>query len=563
MAGFLSAPSTKTARNIAFGYRHDEVELPRDTPQKLTSHIKMSKQAIHVDLSTRPAVMVSVGCDVQGVTMPHPDPKDPVTMVEGVKKRFAARTPRPSFVKVRKLKRFVMKQLKSGRFGTPISPDEDYSFETWIAQVDYPDWRKDELKEVHRNMVDVREEGEKHFKCKSFMKDETYAEYKHARGINSRSDEFKVFSGPIFRLIEKKIFAAPEFIKKVPVAQRPAYIKERLYTPGGKYFSSDYTSYEALFESWIMEACEMQAYKYFTQALPNEWYDAVHDALTGEQHCQFKHFVASIMATRMSGDMCTSLGNGFSNLMFMEFVCKEKGSKCVGVVEGDDGLFRIVGCVPTEQDFAMLGLRIKCEEHTKLETASFCGLVFDIEDQINVVDPREVLASLAWMNSKYAGARDGILLDLLRCKGLSAAHQYPGCPIVSSLAQYALRVTRSRDVRNAPAMRHFSQWDREQLLDALAMRRIPVVSPPERTRLLVEQLYNISVETQLYIENYLDNLEIITQLDLSCLSFPESWHHYSIVYTNQSDKCCLLDGNWSVRRRDRKARRVSQGHKPL
>lgn len=82
--------------------------------------------------------------------------------------------------------------------------------------------------------------------------------------INSRTDEFKTLTGPTFKLIEKQVFANPWFIKNVPVRERCDYIVERLYKPGMKYYSSDYTSFEALFTPEIMRVVERELYHYMT-----------------------------------------------------------------------------------------------------------------------------------------------------------------------------------------------------------------------------------------------------------------------------------------------------------
>lgn len=516
---------------MAYGYRHDDpgVHLAKPGLQKEGSEVTMSDMAQSLYLGTRPTVAVSAGCHVEGVTLPHCDPKDMDTMVAGFQKRANARPPSAQEDFLSGLADYVQAQLASGRFGSPISPDEDVSFEGWIENTGYPDWRKQELREVNEKMVHILEDP-RHLQNKSFMKDEHYTDWKHARGINSRSDQFKCFSGPLFKLIEKRVFSAPEFIKKVPCHDRPNYIMDRLFAPGARYFSSDYTSFESVFIKKLMMAVEIQCYRYFARQFP-EFLKIVTKALTGTNVCKYKWFTARLEATRMSGDMCTSLGNGFSNLMFMEYVCMKLGSKCVGVVEGDDGLFRIEGVVPGPDDFAKLGLIIKCEEHESLTTASFCGIVFAEEDLINVTDPRKVLASTSWLTGRYSKAKKNVHLDLLRCKGLSAAHMYNGCPIITALARYVLRATRGRDLRNVTAMRHWSQYERDWLNEILAAQAgIEWIEPPTATRLLVEKLYGISWETQESIERYLDSLNDVQPLSLNMVDFPEAWCVYANRY---------------------------------
>lgn len=503
-----------------------EVKLPQLADTKESA--KVSKVRL-VDLAERPPVLVDLGCVVEGFCQPHADPHDPMTTLAGVAKRFAIKPPPVDPTMLRKFKAFVARWIKKNMRALP--QDSDTSVKTWLDSTSYPDHRKVELLEKWTR-INGHLDPKKHYKVKSFMKDETYPEYKHARGINSRSDEFKCKVGPIFRLIEKELFAKKWFIKKIPVHLRPEYIMERLYTVGAKYVATDYTAFESLFVKEIMEACEFQLYDYMTAELPehDQFMQVMHGVLAGENICDFKHFTVRLEATRMSGEMCTSLGNGFSNLMFMLFMAEHVGCRKVrGVVEGDDGLFSMIGTPPTSQDFSLLGLIIKMDIQDYIETASFCGLVFDTEDLINVTDPRDVLATFGWGSATYANSKTSKLKTLLRCKALSIAHQYPGCPILGELAQYALRVTRSHDTRKI--IRHWKNtYEREQLLEAQANWKNARLyrEPPLRTRLLVEKLYGISISQQLNIELYLRTKTDLGHLEAATISMvmPKVWGEY-------------------------------------
>jgi len=379
------------------------------------------------------------------------------------------------------------------------------------------------------------DKSHRYFRCSSFAKDEDYPTYKHSRGIFSRSDEFKCAVGPIFKLIEEQVYKHPAFIKHVPVADRPEYIMGLLHREGAIYVATDYTSFEALFVRELMEACEFELYAYMTQYLPSgsEFMHLVREVLGGLNLCVFKDFRLMLEACRMSGEMCTSLGNGFSNLMFMKFFCKRKGCKHIrGVVEGDDGLFTMVGTPPNKEDFALLGLIIKAEVHHTISTASFCGLVFDRVDRINITDPRKVLNNFGWVQRAYAGARPHKLRQLLRCKALSVAYQYPGCPIVAALGAYGIKVTSHTSVSFKKYLdrKGGSLYEREQITLAMKKGQFPSKKPGTATRLLVEKLYGISVSVQTIIEAYLGSLKTIQVLDHEQIDaiIPALWKkHYS------------------------------------
>jgi len=496
-------------------------------------------QLAPVDLQVRPPTGVSLGMHVPGASMPHPDPHDPKTVAAGVLKRFAAQPPKADPKLLAELGVFVDRWLEDNV--VPLSPDVDLSVSKWLSETHYPRWRSQELEAVWEEHGAAMLAGDQQFwAVAGHQKDECYDEPKHSRGINARHDVFKCAVGPFFKLVEKSLYQHPAFIKHVPVADRPRYIRDMLERNGAKYGASDYTSFEALFIAELMREVEIRLYKYMARHLPNReqlefWFDNV---LAGTNDITYRCFWVLLEAVRMSGEMCTSLGNGFSNLMFMLFMCKKKGCTDVaGVVEGDDGLFTANGLLPTGEDFERLGLIIKLETHTTLEHASFCGLVFDSEDLINVVDPREPLVSVGWGSRMYARSNKSVRSALLRCKGMSLVHQYAGCPIVQELGLYIVRVTehiRPCKVLRVVNTRGISQWDREQHLAAFDAWKLasPAVAVPMRTRLLVENLYGINVRHQLEIESWLASRQELSPLDhpLIQLYMKTAWCEYDDVY---------------------------------
>jgi hypothetical protein len=440
------------------------------------------------------------------------------------------------------LRRFVRDWCRGNL--VPLPHDTDVSVEHWLEHTNYPSWRKEELRQAWDKTGNIwdPEMAQKFFACKSFVKDEVYPKYKHARAINSRSDSFKCAVGPIFKLIEEQVSDHPSFIKHVPMEKRPEYILRKLHREGAIYIATDYTAFEAQFVSELMAACEFELYKFMSEHLPTglDFMNLVRTVLGGENVCKFRNFVATCSGTRMSGEMCTSLGNGFSNLMFMLYTCQKVGCRNVdGVVEGDDGLFTMVGAPPTEEDFAELGLVIKAEIHTKLETASFCGMIFDLDDRRIISDPRKVMATFGWTSRQYASVRPHKLRALLRCKALSLACQYPGAPIIAALARYGLRVTSS--ISNTSALKqtlkakNLSIWERDRLIKTIRYSKRDFDAPVGRnSRELVRELYGIDADTQLKIEKYLDSLDTLQPLDCEAINavMPEIWREYMLSYSS-------------------------------
>jgi len=512
-----------------------------------------TSKPIQIDLEKRPVVQVSLGAHVATAACPHPCLLDPTTAVAGARKRFLCKPPLAKPTEVYNLRRFVRDWCRENL--VPLPHDTDVSVESWLEHTNYPDWRKEELRKAWADTGNIwdPEMAQKYFACKSFVKDEVYPKYKHARAINSRSDSFKCAVGPIFKLIEEQVFDHPAFIKHIPMEQRPEYILNKLYREGAIYIATDYTAFEAQFVSELMAACEFELYKFMSEHLPSglDFMNLVRTVLGGENVCKFRNFVATVSGTRMSGEMCTSLGNGFSNLMFMLYTCRKVGCRNVdGVVEGDDGLFTMVGTPPTQEDFAELGLVIKAEIHTKLETASFCGMVFDLEDRRIITDPRKVMATFGWTSRQYLAVRPHKLRQLLRCKALSLACQYPGAPIIAALARYGLRATASVKQSDCKKMylktRDLSSWQRDRFQFIVRDSKRGCDEPVGwNTRILVHELYGIDVNTQLEIEAYLDSLHTLQPLDCDAINMvmPEIWGEYFVSYSSSVGR---LDHNLQI-----------------
>jgi hypothetical protein len=490
----------------------------------------------------RTVVQSSLGCFLARIGLPHPSPDDPDTIASGFMKRFASRPPASDPALLRELKEFVRKFIE--RNLVPLRPDTGLGVEEWLANTSYPEWRKKELLDLLEKFPTL--DRKKHTVVKSFMKDETYVEFKHARGINARHDRFKVEVGPTFKKIEDAVYRLKYFIKHTPVADRPKKISE-LLRAGRKIYATDYTAFEALFTAQIMEAVEFQLYSYMTQYLPNHdsFMDLMYGVLAGENILENKFWSMRLPATRMSGEMCTSLGNGFSNLMFMLFVAFKSGVDVDGFVEGDDGIFvNMRGGDLDSSLFTQLGLKIKLEEHEDICSASFCGIIFDPTDNIPIADPRKILATFGWCSNRYHGSKPGIKRDLLRMKSLALKFQYPGCPIVSALADYGLRMTRGRDVDHFVRSKvRVSEWERARLIEALKTDPLSFVPVGMASRLLVEKKFGLAIETQLKIEKYLDSKNDVSPLELDFLDVMvhSSWSEYFSKYSTRSDRQDLAE----------------------
>jgi len=243
--------------------------------------------------------------------------------------------------------------------------------------------------------------------------------------INARSDRFKVLTGPYFKCIERELYQRPEFIKHIPVCERPKYIEDYVQRVGGRYVETDHSAFEAHMTPEIMKAIEFQLYDYMLQYVDK--HDVryhIHQALGGKNVCKFANCTMTVRGGRMSGDMCTSLGNGFTNLMIMNYVCSKLGSKCTGVVEGDDGLFVVEGRVPTVEDFSPVGFELKLAERLTPAESHFCGMIYAEGTYENIIDPSALLCKFGWSTSQQRMGGERTRLGLLRAKALSLPVRY-------------------------------------------------------------------------------------------------------------------------------------------
>lgn len=538
---------------MLWGYRSKEANsLPDVWPSPTPSNkdkitLDPSLKIISVrpsDENIRKPVAGSLGIHVEGAACPHPDLSDTTTTLEGILYRVAIKIPGYDKHKL-PFRAFVLSWCQEN-----LAPlfNVDTSVESWLEKTPYTLKRKAELLRKYRAIKDPFDR--KLAFIKSFIKDEFYPDYKHARAINSRTDEFKTLVGPLFQLIGEKVFAREEFIKKIPVDQRPSVILKDLYQEGAKAYFTDFSSFEAHFIKLLQEDCEFVMYEHMVQHLPDgPHFMKLIEACKSTNRIEFKNILLNLDAKRMSGEMNTSLGNGFTNLMLIKYIChlKEEELKLANPelviakpkikVEGDDSLFTTSLDLTTE-DFSKFGLRIKLGYTYDLCRASFCGMVFDPIDQTNVSDPREVLATFGWTTSKYIRSKRSVHLTLLRCKALSLAYQYPSCPILSKLAENVMRLTRSYETtRFLTKHDDFTNlYEKEILLDAIRKNKqgqLLFKEPGTNTRKLVEELYGISIKKQLEIEEYFDNMEEVRPLSGKMFLdiMPEIWIDYYSKYS--------------------------------
>lgn len=526
-----------------FGYRPAEYGVilgPNDLPDASFEVIKLHPN-FYEDI--RKPVQVSLGCHILGVTPLFPDLNHGPSQLAGMSKRVAAAMPPINQQTLRRFKRFVKRFAEKHLQALIIEPDEDFSFDKWIDNAPYKESRKQMLREV-KNRINL--DSTINTDIKAHIKLEPYEEPKHLRGIYSRDDEYKVEVGPYFKEFGDRLFSLEWFIKKIPVNKRPEHIMERMqgYV---RLFCTDFSKFESTFVRQLL-LIERYIYIFSLQKHPlkNKIISLI-DKMMNDNTIKFKKFTCKVNAKRMSGEMNTSSGNGLMNLLITFFVLLEAGNSFEDICaffEGDDGIVKCVN-LPTEQQYRDLGANIKIEVPSGINTASFCGNVFDPVPLHNVTNPCEASVRFGWTDPKYLRSTVEVHMKLLQAKSLSMLYSYPGCPILRSLALYGIRVTRSVTVGDKFIINNSSNsYELEQYMemneyykniDKMDPDNVFNVKIHENTRVLVEELYGIPIDCQLQVENYIDHLTTIQPLNLN-LPYPNIWQVNDLEYSVMVNK---------------------------
>jgi hypothetical protein len=273
--------------------------------------------------------------------------------------------------------------------------------------------------------------------------------------------------------------------------------------------------------SKICYAIEFQLYSYMLKLCPQRdlILNIISKALLRENVLKVRPFdrnysVNARIEARMSGDMWTSLGNGFTNLMVMSYLAQKMHWRgLTGLVEGDDGVFRVTGPIPDQKDFESLGFEIKMEKFTRLSDAGFCKLHFSDDSYDNLVDPIYCVMRFGWTSSKLMNSGWKMCQKLLVAKANSLACLCGTTPIIHSLIRMVYRCLPGI----TPASAAYSlQPYRDRIYEYSNLGKCiekTITGPSLAQREFVEEKWHITIEDQLRVEKYLDSLDSIQPLN--------------------------------------------------
>lgn len=474
-----------------------------------------------------------MGVHWRGGALPQSD-QTPLDLASGAQIRVLTELPQPDPSKLAKLREFARRFYR--KHFTPLAADTFLDTKEYLDSRPYSDKKKKQMwKDWEENFGELKEED---YDFGIFVKDETYVKYSYARLINAPSDRAKLYFGPIINKIEEQLYKLPWFIKKVPVSERPAFIMKMFEQSNVNAVKADtdFESFECSFSRVIKDAIEMDFMDYMVQSLPGkeEYLENFKRWLRDEGIKLKNKFFSIVMeeASRFSGELTTSAFNGLTNLLVHLFWAEETDQTVQLVVEGDDGLACWERCPPSPDWYSSLGFRVKIGVHQDVETTSFCGQVFHKDDLAVMTDPHYVLAGTGWLPYKYFYHKRSTHMSLLRAKAWSMGYQYQACPILSSFAKYLLRMTRSYSVTSV--LDKFDTYKREQLEEALDAG-LPSLNKPigNGSRLLMAELYGITVEQQRMYESYFDSCAVLQPIP-AYSEGPDVWKQHMDDYVQET-----------------------------
>jgi len=431
------------------------------------------------------------------------------------------------------LQQFVQRYLNQYKPLPNMEHEEKHLVEQWLLDNEHYTLRK--KKKMLRDYDYISRFGipilvESDYDCKSFIKREFYPEAKYPRFINSRSDRFKVRVGYAIKMIEKIIYSGnTAFVKGVNPNLLPPLIKNKLQNYP-YLLETDYSSFEGGFSLAYSAAVEMQLWRHFLVNNPNLRRDVLHtyyQPYSNMARCQRIRndiYDGYVNGSRMSGEMWTSLGNGFSNLMNILFWAEQNHQTVDCFVEGDDAIIGMNTPFYTEQMFTQLGFKIKMKYVTSLIDTSFCGNIFHPDECLTIIEPENITRLFWTCHPSYLGCCNEKKVDLLRAKAMSLFVLARDTPIAGNLAYKVLQIIGPGSILVDPNQR----WWENQILKLFHTIKFvkPVIT--DKSRFLYARNFHITIARQLKMERIID--KAVTLQDFESLdSFIETQNVSSAV----------------------------------
>lgn len=400
----------------------------------------------------------------------------------------------------------------------------DKLFEEWMEQSNYNNQRKNKLRNLmyQLDLVSDQRRYELLHTMTSFIKTEFYGETKEARIINSRTDAAKAYFGGYISKVQELVMKE-HFVKH----KTPSEIAEHMYEISKRYpyvYETDYSSFEGSFTQELMQGIELELFRHVLREYP-QVVTYLESCYSGCNKLVFnKRYKCKFKGSRMSGDMWTSLANGFTNFCLVKFIIhkhEQEYGRSIDydfIVEGDDG-FIATNCQLNKMDWfaSRLGFKLKCDMKTDINDLSFCGicehegrLVPDIRRILNhygyTCDKKLInIISRSTDDKKLSKRSRKELLNYIHTKAISLLATSRGIPILQQVALQQLRLGGHYDPKYLDAWKIDQiNFDVQIILRQLSEGSLLPEEVTDSMRVFVQDKFNISIDTQLRIEQELE-----------------------------------------------------------
>lgn len=406
---------------------------------------------------------------------------------------------------------FVDRYVRSHYRPIPYRDLTHEYLDTWLHTSKYTLKEKEMYHELLDKFNDPLVNKNKFYRCNSFIKKEYTHEVKEPRIINAPNNMMKTVVGPYIHEIEEHIYDE-HFIKHLTPEQ--VYTRMKAISAGvHRVYETDYSSFEGSFTVKLMNCCEMIMFRRLLSNNPRIL-RIVENVNLGSRKLYFRQgtAVAHLQGSRLSGAMWTSLANGFTNKMLVEFMVHEaqktrkSGFQYDYLVEGDDGFIASDVELPVELTEA-LGFRLKIEEAYDVNGLSFCGLCMGPDGLIP--DFHRTIEKFGhtfddylvrnYGSKRWSKRRD----EMMRAKAMSLLAQSRGVPILQPLALKIIALTNHVKVRR----KDFDYWEVE-CLDILNANLTPKPIT-DRTRAFFTDRFGLSMKYQKLLEQYINEMEVV------------------------------------------------------
>lgn len=462
---------------------------------------------------------------------PVPEQSHPMAALNAIRNRVALAPGPLAGRNFAGLRRFTRRFCRA--FIGKLKPGDDVDFDTWLEHSHYNEARKEQLREAADFLPVNQREYASATRVALHIKDEAYEKYKPPRIIAARADKSKTDFGPLIKAVEKIVYAIernglPVFPKSIPMHRRAEYLIEMFgeEVPAGfALLETDFERMESHLIARIMRVIEVEVYKWVTSEHPlaQEIMRRFVAVITGVNTLDFRHVLTVMLrAKRMSGEVNTSLGNGLTTMIltaFLDFCISRQVRIPRGCFEGDDGLVMVpdawIPLLTPARILATTGFRMKLERRNSIYSSLFCGTVMAPGSKHMLYSPSKFLSKIGWSRKPHANFGNVKAKALFRVKVLSFMAMYPSTPVIWKFCEHWEKQTRayhSVAERLIETDGLFSWWEQQTFrIHGLGGK---VLEPTDAEREVVEEVFGMTIEEQLYLESKVVTLPWLGRYEL-------------------------------------------------